>query len=165
MTTRQLRERTGAAPASLHRELGRLEGAGLITHDLIGRTKLYTAAVDSPLHDPLHDLLRKTLGVEAELRRRLAQVEGVRIAAIFGSWAEGQTTPGSDIDLLVLGDVDRSRLLATAREVERVAGREIDVTAYRPAEFADRIAEGSGFLTTILRGSLIPLIGDLEGEW
>jgi len=164
MTTRQLRERTGAAPASLHRELGRLEGAGLITHDLIGRTKRYSAAVDSPLHDPLRELLQKTLGVEAELRRRLAETEGVRAAVIFGSWAEGHTTPESDIDLLVVGDIDRSQLLATARAVGRAAGREIDVTAYRPAEFAGRIAEGSGFLATVLRGALVPLIGDLEAE-
>ncbi len=164
VTTQQLRERTGAARASLHRELERLEGAGLITHEKIGRTKRYTAAVDSPLHDPLRELLRRTVGVEAELRRRLAEVEGVRAAAIFGSWAEGHTTPGSDVDLLVVGDLGRSELLAAAREVGHLAGREIDVTAYRPEEFAGKIADGSGFLATVLRGPLIPLIGDLQAE-
>ena len=88
----------------------------------------------------------------------------MRAAAIFGSWAEGHTTAGSDIDLLVVGDVDRGELLAAAPEVGRLAGREIDVTAYRPDEFADKIASGSGFLTTVLRGPLLPLVGDLAAE-
>lgn len=159
LTTSELRERTGATPASLHRELKRLEGAGLIEHEAIGRANRYQAATDSPLHEPLVELLRRTLGVEPLLSERLAAVDGVETAAIFGSWAAGTATDGSDIDLLVIGDVDRDALLAAVRAVEDVAAREIDVTAYRREEFDRRVEAGSGFLRTVLRGPLIELVG------
>lgn len=159
LTTSELRERTGATPASLHRELKRLEGAGLIEHEAIGRANRYHAATDSPLHEPLVELLRRTLGVEPLLSQRLSVVDGVEAAAIFGSWAQGNVTEGSDIDLLVIGDVDRGDLLAAVRSVEDVAAREIDVTAYRREEFDRRVEAGSGFLRTVLRGPLIELVG------
>jgi predicted nucleotidyltransferase len=162
LTTRELRERTGATPASLHRELNRLERAGLVEHETIGRANRYRAATASPLHDPLAQLLQRTLGVEALLSRRLSEVDEVEDAAIFGSWAEGSATEGSDVDLLVVGDVDRDELLAAVRSVEALTAREIDVTAYRREEFDRRRKEGSGFLRTVLRGPLIQLIGDVS---
>jgi predicted nucleotidyltransferase len=159
LTARELIERTGAKPATLHRELARLEQAGLIQHDRVGNAKRYVAATDSPLHGPLRELLRRTLGVEPLLRQRLEDTEGVTAAAIFGSWAQGRPSPDSDIDLLVVGEMDRDELLSAVREVEAQAHREIDVTAYRADEFARRRDEGSGFLRTVLRGPLIELIG------
>jgi predicted nucleotidyltransferase len=161
LTARELAGRTGAKAATLHRELARLEQAGLIRHDRVGRTKRYLAADDSPLHEPLRALLERTLGVEPLLRRSLERVDGVDSAAIFGSWAAGHSAEGSDIDLLVVGDVDRDDLLAAVREVESQVHREIDVTAYRPDEFDRRREQGSGFLRTVLRGPLIPLVGEI----
>jgi len=159
LTARDLTNRTDAKPATLHRELTRLEHAGLIRHERVGNTKRYLAATDSPLHDPLRELLERTLGVEPLLRQRLAVLEGVQAAAIFGSWAAGETDEGSDIDLLVVGEMHRDDLLAAVRDVEVAAHREIDVTAYGADEFARRRDAGSGFLRTVLRGPLIELVG------
>ena len=161
IATPELGRRTGAAPASLHRELRRLEDAGLIEHDRIGRTKRYRAARSSPIHAPLRQLVERTLGVEPLLRSRLERLPGVDAAAIFGSWAAGSVGPDSDIDLLVVGDVDRDALLAAAREVEELAGRAVNVSAYRPDEFERRRADRSGFIATVLDRPLLPLVGAL----
>jgi predicted nucleotidyltransferase len=161
LTASDLGTRTGAKPASLHRELVRLEQAGLIRHDRVGRTKRYSADRESPLHEPLHDLLERTLGVEPLLQRSLSQVDGIESAAIFGSWASGRVEEDSDIDLLVVGAMDRGDLLAEVRAVEDRLKREIDVTAYRRDEFDRRREEGSGFLRTVLRGPLTPIVGKL----
>jgi len=159
--TRDLAARTGAAPTSLQRELQRLEDAGIIRSETIGRAKRYGAARDSPLHRPLRELLRRTVGVEAELKRRLSELPGVRAAAIFGSWAHGKVGPASDIDLLVVGDLEREELVDVLRDVERLAGREISVSAYRFEEFERRLRDGSGFLTTVLSRPVIELVGEL----
>lgn len=159
LTAQELLDRLGATSTSLHRELGRLERAGLIEHDRVGRTRRYRASTDSPVYEPLRELLQRTLGVEPLLRRALSKVDGVAAAAIFGSWAAGETDEGSDIDLLVVGEMDRDELLSTVRAIEAEAHREIDVTAYRADEFARRRDEGSGFLRTVLRGPLIELVG------
>jgi predicted nucleotidyltransferase len=161
LTSRELTERTNAKPATLHRELTRLEGAGLLRHERVGNAKRYAAATDSPLHDPLRELLARTLGVEPLLEQSLSGVGGVDAAAIFGSWAAGETGEESDIDLLVVGDVDRDELLTTVREVESRVHREIDVTAYGREEFERRRAQGSGFLRTVLRGPLTQLVGEV----
>lgn len=161
LTVRDLIERTSASPATLHRELGRLEEAHLIEHDRVGRTKRYRAATESPLYEPLRALIERTLGVAPLLQSTLQGVDGVELAAIFGSWAAGEADQESDVDLLVVGSVDRGDLLAAVRQVERQTHREIDVTAYRREEFDRRLAEGSGFLRTVLGGPLTPLIGEI----
>lgn len=160
-TAQELLDHLGTTSTTLHRELGRLEQAGLIQHERIGRTRRYRAALDSPLHEPLHDLMTRTLGVERLLSQRLTEVPGLEAAAIFGSWAAGNTTASSDIDLLVIGGVDRDELLFVVQSVEHDTTREIDLTAYRREEFDRRRAAGSGFLRTILSGPLIPLIGEI----
>lgn len=161
LTAQQLIERLDATSTTLNRELGRLERAGMVEHDRVGRTRRYRAAAGSPLHAPLRELLQRTLGVEPLLRRALGEVEGIEAAAIFGSWAEGSASEGSDVDLLVIGDMQRAAVLDAVRSVEEIAAREIDVTAYRADEFERRRAEGSGFLRTVLRGPLIQLIGEI----
>src|SRR6478736_4733522 len=110
LTAQDLRERLGATSTALHRELVRLERAGLIEHDSVGRTRRYRAAIDSPIHEPLRELLQRTLGIEPLLQRALNGVDGIEAAAIFGSWAADETNEDSDIDLLVIGEMDRDDL-------------------------------------------------------
>ena len=162
LTAQDLLDRLGTTSTTLHRELGRLEQAGLIEHDRVGRTRRYRAATDSPIHEPLRALLQRTLGVEPLLRRALSGVDGVEAAAIFGSWAAGEADEDSDVDLLVVGDMNRDDLLSAVRDAETETRREIDVTAYRAEEFARRRDEGSGFLRTVLRGPLIELVGEIR---
>jgi predicted nucleotidyltransferase len=161
IATPELADRTEAAPASLSRELQRLETAGIVEHDRVGRTKRYRAAVASPLYEPLRELVERTLGVEKLLQAQLADIPGLQAAAIIGSWAAGRLGPESDIDVLVVGDVERDRLLEAARNVERVVGREINVTAYRPEEFQRRRRESAGFVATALSRPLVPIVGAL----
>ncbi len=161
LATPELAKRTGAKPPTLHRELVRLEQAGLIRHERVGQTKRYAAVADSPLYEPLRQLLERTLGVEPLLTNRLSRIDGIDKAAIFGSWAAARLDEDSDIDLLVIGEMDREQLLAAVREVEAQAHREIDVTAYRLDDFERRRDGGSGFIRTVLRGPLIQLIGEV----
>ncbi len=162
LTAKQLADETGGAPASVYRELTRLVEAGLVERDREERGAGFRAVRDSPLYAPLRELLDRTLGVEPQLRRALAAVEGVEDAAIFGSWADRSSRGDSDIDLMVVGDVDRTVLLVEVKRVENQVGREIDVTAYGRDEFDRRRDEGSGFIRTVLRGPLIQLIGEVE---
>ena len=92
LTTTELRERLGASGASLHRELERLTNAGIVESETIGRAKRHRAAPDSPLSAPLRDLVLRTMGVEADLARRFAALDGVEAAAIYGSWRAGRSS-------------------------------------------------------------------------
>jgi predicted nucleotidyltransferase len=166
-TAADLARRVEATPVTVHRELHRALEDGLITREGIGRTFLYRAATDSPLHDPLVQILERTVGLEAELRRALNDVPGVESAFLHGSYGTGAVVrPTSDIDVLVLGTADPHTLRRRLRQVERKVGREIDVTAYAPEEFAELVRIGNSFAQQIAGGPVQALVGstaDLPG--
>src|SRR3954463_7578773 len=89
VTAGELQERLGASRSGVHKELQRLIDAGVVQRRNVGRRALYRPAADSPIMEPLTTLVERTFGVELELRRRLADVEGIEAAALFGSWAGG----------------------------------------------------------------------------
>lgn len=157
----ELQRRLRVPEPTLRRELARLVDAGLVVVDWAGRTKIFAAATESPLYEPLRELLERTLGVEAELRQRLAELDGVELAAIFGSWAEERVRPGSDVDILVVGDVDFDEVADRVREVEEIADREVHLFVYGREELERKRAEGSGFVRKLLAGPLKVLVGDL----
>jgi|1186.fasta_scaffold481621_1 predicted nucleotidyltransferase/biotin operon repressor len=164
LSAADLRDRVGGSRSGLNQELQRLLDAGVIERRMVGRAALYRRAESSPLLEPLTMLVERTIGVEPELRRRLGEVSGVGAAAIYGSWAGGESlAPSSDVDVLVIGRPDRDQLERAARGVEQLAGREISLSVYDPDDWAERVATGSGFATTVLSRPLVPLVGSVPG--
>jgi predicted nucleotidyltransferase len=155
--------RTGGTRSSIQRELARLMEAGVLEREAIGRTSLYRPA-DSPLRDPLSTLIERTLGVAPRLSERLGAIDGIEAAAIYGSWAAENVGPSSDIDVVVIGEAVYDDVFTAVAGVERTTGREVHLKLYRPGEFREKLAEGSGFLRTILRRPLVPLVGSLPEE-
>ncbi len=103
------------------------------------------------------------MGVEAELRRALEAVPGVEAAFIHGSVAKGtELRPDSDVDVLVLGDVDPHLLRRQIRRVEQRLGREIDVLAFRADEFASLAEGGNSLVQGVIRGPVTPLYGSAD---
>ena len=136
--------------------------AGLVERDATRRPHRFSARSESPIYNPLRQLLEATVGVETELRRRLEADESVRAAAIHGSWVTGSSTPASDVDVVVVGRPDLTRLRRDARSIGRQAGRQIDITAFSPEEFERRRKAGEGFVRKLLNGPRVALVGDLE---
>jgi predicted nucleotidyltransferase len=145
---------------SVRRELERMLDAGIIERESIGRQHIYRAATSSPLYEPLHELVEKSLGVEALLRDLLDHTSGVEAAAIFGSWARGRIDAESDVDLLVVGDIDYGLLLEKLMPLQSRIGREISVVWIRPEEFHS--TDRSAFMHDVLAGPLQVLAGHLE---
>jgi predicted nucleotidyltransferase len=161
-TADQIEDAIGAPATTVHRELRRALDAGLVTRDDSVRPHAYAAAPDSPLYEPLRAILVATVGVEAELSEMLRNAPGVMAAVIHGSWVAGRLRPDSDVDVLVVGDVDLSDLRRRVRLIGRRAGRRIDLTAFRPDEFRRELDARNGFLTKIVAGPVEPLVGELE---
>lgn len=132
-----LTRRLGIPTASIHREIERAERAGIVRSRRVGKTRLVSADTASPYFAPLRQILVSAFGVPAVLRRVLVDVGDVDEAYIYGSWAarwhgEVRTRPVGDIDLLVLGHPDRSRLYAATHEVGLLVGREIQAQIRAP---------------------------------
>lgn len=90
---------------AVHRQLSRLEAAGLVSVTRSGNQKHYQARRDSPLFGELHGLVTKTVGLVEPLRHALERhASAIRAAFVYGSVAKGTDTAGSDVDLLVVSD-------------------------------------------------------------
>lgn len=153
--------KTLAAPqSSVHRELGRAEAAGIIRRDATGRPHRFRAATDDPLHEPLATMLRRSVGVEEQLRTALERPD-VLAALIYGSWASGTRRPDSDIDVLVVGDADLRDLRRVVRPIGKAAERTIDLTVVTPEEFRGLLDDRSSFARRVLEGPTTPLVGDV----
>ena len=78
--------------------------------------------------------------------------------------AKGADTASSDVDLLIMADgvalEDAYRALAP---VEETLGRRINPTLYTSQEFEDRKAGGTPFLSRLLAGDHIVLMGAENG--
>jgi predicted nucleotidyltransferase len=84
----------------------------------------------------------------------------IRIALIFGSMARGEESQRSDIDLLIVGDVSFSDVVMNLQAAQKALRREVNPTVYSSAEFRDRLRNNDHFLTSVLDGPKIYLIGD-----
>jgi predicted nucleotidyltransferase len=159
-TLKELAGTLGTPQSSVHRELERAEGAGLIERDGVFRPHRFRAAANDSLYEPLATLLRRSIGVEGELRSVLTRPDIVA-AVIHGSWASGPRRPGSDIDVLVVGDVDVRELRRLVRPIGKGAGRTIDITVLAPTELRKLRKSGSSFTRRIEERHTVPLVGDL----
>ena len=155
----ELARRTGGSSGSVHREVERLEEAGLLRSHRVGRTRLVGPDRDSPYHDELRSLLTKAFGPATILRRLLADVGGIGLAFVFGSWAETMSGDWSeqpaDIDVMIVGNLDVERVHDCARQAERQLGRPVNTTILTMEEWQ---AAESGFLETVAAGPKIGLV-------
>jgi predicted nucleotidyltransferase len=159
-TLQVLANTLGAPASSVHRELGRAEAAGIIRRDDAARPHRFSAATDDSSYGPLADLLRRSVGVENDLRACLDRPD-VHAAAIHGSWADGNRRPDSNIDVVVVGDADLGELRRLLGKIGKVAGRTVDVTVMRDDEFRQLLADDSSFARRLMEGPVKTLVGDL----
>ncbi len=159
-TLQELARALDAPASSVHRELGRAEAAGIIRRQAATRPHYFQAATDDPLYEPLEGLLRRSVGVEEQLRTALSRPD-VLVASIYGSWASGTRRPDSDIDVLVIGNADLRELRREVRPVGKAAGRTIDLTVLTAEEFQNLLAKRSSFARRVLEAPITLLVGDL----
>ncbi len=156
---------TGSGSGAVQRELRRLVASGLVTVTRIGNQKHYQANPASPIFEELRSLVIKTVGLADPIRLALATLaDRIRLALLYGSVAKGSDTASSDIDLLVVADeLTLEELYAALARAETSLDRKINPTLYTPKEFAKRRTAGHPFLTKVLEGEHVVLIGDRDG--
>jgi uncharacterized protein len=154
----------GVRPSTLQREVASLAGATLLEKRHDGGRVYYRSNRETPIFDEIGSLLRKSDGLVDVLRDALSGFQGaIELAFIYGSVADGKETSGSDVDLMVVGEVRLIDLVAALRRAERQVGRAINVTLFSPADFRAKRLSGNPFLESVLASPLRVLIGTGDG--
>jgi predicted nucleotidyltransferase len=155
----------GSGTGAVHRQLQRLEKAGLVTVARDGNQKYYAARRDAPVFPELHGLVVKTVGIVEPLRAAFASIaDHIELAFVFGSVAKGSERAGSDIDLLVVTEklayADVYSALTTA---ERTLGRAVNPTVFTPAEWNAKRRRHDSFAARVTAQPRLFVIGSDDG--
>jgi predicted nucleotidyltransferase len=157
---RQIARLTGAGLGAVQRELEQLTAAGLVQRTARGRQVYFQANRDAPVFPELRSIFAKTVGLADVLREALAPL-GDRglVAFIFGSAARGELRVASDIDLVVVGEIEFATVVGALAQAQERLGRDVNPSVYPPAEFRDKLARKHHFLTAVMREPRVFIIG------
>jgi predicted nucleotidyltransferase len=147
-------------PSSLQRELASLVEAGILRRQKSDRNLCYDPDPSCPIQGELRAMLLKTAGlvdvVSDVLKRHRKKIV---LAFVFGSIASGEERSGSDVDLVIVGDIGLSNLASSLKRLEERLGRPVNPRVYSADEFTDRMARGDRFLQSIVKGNILMIQG------
>jgi predicted nucleotidyltransferase len=136
-----------------------------LTRDRRGNQQVYRANTHSPIFTELASILRKTSGVVDVLANALGPVaERVRVAFVFGSVARGQESAGSDVDLMLIGDLGFREAVTLLHPTQAEIGREVNPKVFAIEEFCGKL-QSDPFLADVMSKPKLFVVGnahDLE---
>lgn len=157
---REIARRTGLPAGTLNRELARLADAGLLKRERRGNQLLYSAERACPVFEEVASILRKTSGVADVLAAALAPArERIRTAFVYGSVAGGRERAGSDVDLIVVGDLGFADAVKLLHPAQETLGREISPRVYSVREWKQKRRSPDAFLRDVLAKPKIFIVG------
>jgi len=157
---RELAGELGLPYSMVHKEVGNLVGLGILTEEKRGKVNLVAVNRGLPYLAELKALIAKTAGVGNVLRDALEDLKGVEYAIVYGSFASGEETASSDIDLLIVGSVDEEEVLRAVAECERRLGREVNYMLWSRKELLSRAGSGHHLVADIAARPVIMVVGD-----
>ena len=155
---RQVKEEINA----VRRELILLEKKGILNKEPRANRVYYSLSKEYPFY---YDLLRigaKSFGLGSEILDNRVKLGKIKYAMFSGKFVRKIKDTPEDVDLMVVGTVVLPELAILVRAEESRLGIEINYTAMTEEELKFRKSRNDPFLTGILSGSRVMLIGDEE---
>jgi len=161
---RQLSRDLGIPYSMLYKEEKNLTALGIANEEKKGKVTLVSVNKKLPYFIELKGLMMKTAGLAGLMRSALSGLKGIRYALVYGSFAGGEESESSDMDVLIVGDVGEEKILKAISTIEEQAGREINYILWNEHELRKRARSRHHLLIDITRKPVIMLIGE-ESEF
>ena len=130
---RGLEEEFGESTNAIRVELNRFEEAGLLTSEMEGNKKVFTANEQHPLYNDINSILRKHLGLDRVIEQVVNKLGNVTRAYLVGDLAMGLDT--KILDLVIVGKhVDLVYLETCLKKAESLIKREIHCFVLKETE-------------------------------
>jgi len=158
---REIMALTGGGSGQVQREMNNLHAAGLVLKDKRGLQVFYRANAEASVFDDLRNLVTRTFGVSdvvADMLKPFAA--NITAAFIYGSVAKRSDTANSDVDVLIVGRVRLSDFAERLSQAEQRLRRSISPVIYSRKDFVEKSKSRNHFLTAVLAGPKIHLVGD-----
>jgi predicted nucleotidyltransferase len=157
---RELARRAGKAPGTLLRELNQLADAGVLLRTPVGNQMHFRANADCPIYEELRGIVKKTAGMANVLRDALEPLASrIRVAFVYGSIARGDERGGSDVDLMIVGEVAFPEVVRALQDAQRGLRREINPNVFRESEWVKRVSVSDPFVSRVMEDRRIFVVG------
>ncbi|SNR84299.1 transcriptional regulator, ArsR family [Methylobacillus rhizosphaerae] len=157
---RELARLTNTSAGTLHKELSKLSGAGILQNEKVGNQQRYSANLQCPIFEELASILRKTSGLVDVVADALSSASNrIAFAFVFGSVARGEQHAHSDIDVMIIGDIGFGDVVGLLHDSQAGLKREINPVVYSIEGFQSRIEQNDSFIKEILQKPKLFIIG------
>jgi predicted nucleotidyltransferase len=155
---RDIERRSGFAIGTIQGELKKLSNLDLVLKEVDGNRTYYRANKNHPLYNDIHNLVLKTIGLVDVLRNAL-ETQKIKLAFVFGSFAKGEESADSDIDLMVIGNLGLRDITRLLSDTQGKILREINPHVYSLDEFIKKYKKNDHFVSQVVEGPQIFIIG------
>jgi len=150
-------------PSSLQRELANLVETGILRRRADGNRIYYSAETESQIFGDLHGLLLRTAGLKDVLAVSLERIrDRIDVAFVYGSVARKDEQPASDVDLMIVGRIRLAELAPALKDAEDMLLRPVNPAVYTAAEVVKKLAAGHHFVTTVMSGEKLFVLGNAD---
>lgn len=163
---REIARQTGFAIGTIQTELKKLVSLELIHQRRDGNRTYFTPNLEHPLYPEIHGLVLKTNGLVDLLKTAIEPVKSIKIAFVFGSVAEQQEKSGSDVDVMIIGELGLRQTVQILSGMAEKIGREINPHVVGEQEFSKRLRESDHFISSVVKTDKLFIVGnenDLAG--
>ena len=158
---REIARITGTVPGTLKRELDKLLEVGLLTVKKVGNQNHYRANQDCPVYVDLANVLRKTSGINDVIMNAILPLsENLENVFIYGSMASGKENIKSDIDLMLVGDINYKEVVQLLHPLQEQLGREINPKILSVKEWGKLIKDNGAFVQDVMNKPKLFIIGN-----
>ncbi|MDB9882166.1 ArsR family transcriptional regulator [Bacteroidia bacterium] len=117
-------------------ELNKLEEAGLLRSNIQGNKKYFQANQSHPLFNDIYNILLKFTGLDSLFEKVINQLGELEHVFVVGNLAKGLSS--EIIDLVFVGDIDKSYLFQLVQKAENELSKKIKYVCYLPSEFSEQ---------------------------
>ena len=155
---RQISNLTAQSIRGVQREVDKLNRIGIIERSIQGNRIYYKVNKKCPIVQDLKNIFFKSVGISEALKENL-QDKKIEIAFIYGSYARGEESLLSDIDLMVIGGISSKELSGILSKPKKELMREINYAVFSLKEFINKTMLKDHFINSVLKDKKIFIIG------
>ena len=145
--------------SAVWKELVLLERLGVLTSAHRGNSKDYMEDKSCPIAPELRSIVLKTEGAGMVIKRRLKEMGSAKEAFIYGSYASGEADASSDLDLMIIGEINLKQLATDINQIEKELDRPINYVIYSEKEWNEKAAVSDPFWENVTKAPKLMLLG------
>jgi len=157
---REIAKKINKEPSYCQRYLDNLVEDEILLDKRRGNMRFFRLNKEHPLYEEIKSIISKTIGLENELKKIIDKLDNVEYAFVFGSIAKGTENSGSDVDLMLIGDIDQDAFTSALSSLEGKIAREINYHIYSSQEITKKLKAGDNFISNIFSAPIIKLKGN-----